>query len=106
LDRDINLYCLISPVSFSSGNLVPWVLKADGRVTLLGKTSGGGSCMIGDRTTAWGTSFHISSYSRLSFVKNGAYYDVDKGVEPDHVIDSYDHFYDREALTEYIHSLY
>ena len=105
-DKGLNLYCLISRASFSSGNLVPWVLKADGRVTLLGKTSGGGSCIVDAQTTAWGTSFNISGFSRLSFVKNGAYYDVDKGVEPDHVIDSYDHFCDREALTEYIHNLY
>ena len=62
--------------------------------------------MVGYASTAWGTSFRISSYNRLSFVKNGAYYDVDKGVEPDHVIDRYEHYYDREALTEYIHNLY
>ena len=35
-----------------------------------------------------------------------SYYDVDQGVEPDHVIDNYAHFYDREALTEFIHGLY
>ena len=62
--------------------------------------------MVGNMTTAWGSSFNISSYNRLSFVKNGAYYDVDKGVEPDHVLDSYDYFYDRESLAEYIHNLY
>jgi hypothetical protein len=27
-------------------------------------------------------------------------------VAPDHVIDNYAHFYDREALTEFIHGLY
>ena len=104
--RGLNLYCLISPRSFSCGNLVPWVFKSSGEVTLLGKTSGGGSCVVGFNTTAWGTSYQYSSPKRLSFVKNGAYYDVDQGVEPDHVIDSYDHFYDREALTEFIHGLY
>ena len=30
---------------------------------------------------------------------------IDQGVDPDHVINNYEHFYDREALTEYIHSL-
>ena len=104
--RGLNLYCLISPRSFSCGNLVPWVFKASGDVTLLGKTSGGGSCVVGFNTTAWGTSYQYSSPKRLAFVKNGAYYDVDQGVEPDHVIDSYDHFYDRDALTEFIHGLY
>ena len=27
-------------------------------------------------------------------------------VEPDHFIDTYEHFFDRNALTEYIHGLY
>ncbi len=38
---DKNLYCLISPVSFSCGNLVPAALKSSQKVTLLGRTSGG-----------------------------------------------------------------
>lgn len=61
---------------------------------------------VGFNTTAWGTTYQYSSAKRLSFVKNGSYYDVDQGVEPDHVIDNYAHFYDREALTEFIHGLY
>ena len=104
--RGLNLYCLISPKSFSCGNLVPWVLKASNEVTLLGKTSGGGSCVVGFATTAWGTSYQYSSPKRISFVKNGAYYDVDQGVEPDHVIDNYANFYDRNALMVFIHGLY
>ena len=75
-------------------------------MTLLGRTSGGGSCVVGFNTTAWGTSYRYSSSSRLAFVKNGSYYDVDKGVAPDYMINEYDHFYDREALTEFIYSLY
>ena len=104
--RGLNLYCLTSPSSFSCGNLVPWAFKEDGRVTLLGKVTGGGSCCVFNRASAWGTAFQISGPMRLSFVKNGSYYDVDRGVEPDHIIDSYDHFYNRELLTDYINSLY
>jgi len=84
----------------------PWAFKEDGRVTLLGKTSGGGSCVAQPMTTAWGTSFQIFGHKRISFVKNGAYYDVDRGVEPDFPIHSYDHFFDREALTDFINGLY
>ncbi len=104
--RGLKLYCLISPTSFSCGNLVPWGFKENGDVTLLGKTSGGGSCVVLHMSTAWGTYYQISGPKRLAFVKNGSYYDVDRGVEPDHIIDSYEHFYDREALTKYINSLY
>ena len=105
-NRGLNLYCLISPVSFSCGNLVPWAFKANGGVALLGKVSGGGSCVVEAATTAWGTSYRISGMKRMSFLKNGAYYDVDQGVEPDFIIKDYEHFYDRAALTEYIHGLY
>ena len=104
--RGLNLYCLISPVSFSCGNLVPWAFKMDGNVKLLGSKSRGGSCVVLPLTTAWGTSFSVSGPLRISFMINGAYYDVDPGVEPDYVIRTYDHLYDREALTNYINSLY
>ena len=104
--RGLRLFCLTSPVSFSCGNLVPWAFKEDGTVKLLGGMTGGGSCIMLPMTTAWGTSYVTSSPDRLSFLKNGSYYDVDKGVDPDYVISSYDHYYDREALVEYINSLY
>ena len=85
----LNLYCLSSPLAFSCGNLVPWAFKADGRVTLLGRVSGGGSCSVNCLTTAWGTSYQLSGPDRMSFVKNGAYYDVDQGAEPDVFIRDY-----------------
>ena len=102
----VNLFCLTSPVSFSCGNLLPWAFKADGSVILLGKTTAGGSCTKWPMSTAWGTSFTISGFYRLSFLKNGAYYDVDLGVEPNYQIAYYEHYYDREALTEFINNLY
>ena len=90
--RGLNLYCLTSPLSFSCGNLVPWAFKAEGSVKLMGSVTGGGSCAVWPMVTAWGTSFAISGPFRLSFLKNGSYYDVDRGVEPDYVISSFDHF--------------
>ena len=104
--RGLNLYCLISPVSFSCGNLVPWAFKTEGSVKLLGSVTGGGSCSVWPMSTAWGTSFAISGPYRISFMKNGAYYDVDQGVEPDYVISTWDHYYDRDALAAYINGLY
>ena len=101
---NLNLYCLTSPISFSCGNLVPWAFKADGRVTLLGRVTGGGSCSVLFTTTAWGTSYRISGPNRISFLKNGAFYDVDRGVEPDYFIKNYGTFYDREALSEIVNN--
>ena len=101
-----NLYCLISPVSFSCGNLVPAALKSSQKVTLLGKTTGGGSCVVQPLSTAWGTVFQISSSRRMSFLKNGSFYDIDQGVDPDCFINDISNFYDRKALTAYINSLF
>jgi len=97
---------ITSPVSFSCGNLVPNVFKQSGVVTLLGRTSGGGSCIVQSIATAWGTSFNISSNRRMSFLKNGALYDIDRGAEPDYTLSKPEKYYDRERLTEYINSLY
>ena len=101
-----NIYCLISPVSFSCGNLVPNVFKQSGVVTLLGRTSGGGSCIVQTISTAWGTAFNMSASRRMSFLKNGALYDIDRGAEPDYTLSKPAKYYDRESLTEYINSLY
>ena len=102
----LNLYCLISPLSFSCANLVPWVFKSSGKVTLIGDTTGGGSCVVLPMTSAWGSMFQISGYSRCSFVKNGSYYDVDRGVDPDVPLTKAETFCDREKLTEIINNLY
>ena len=100
-----NLYCLISPVSFSCGNLVPNVFKNSNRVTLLGRTSGGGSCAVLPMSTAYGTSFQISGPKRLAFTKNGSFYDIDQGAVPDYSLTKTESFYDRTSLTNYIRSL-
>ena len=100
-----NIVCLISPCSFSCGNLVPSVLKSSNRVTLMGRTSGGGSCVVLPMSTADGSSFQISGFLRLSFIKNGSFYDIDQGTEPDYPLMRPAAFYDREALTEYINTL-
>ena len=103
---DKKLYCIISPSSFSCGNLVPAAFKSSGVVTLLGRTSGGGSCSVQPASTAWGTMFNYSSPRRLSFLKNGSFYDIDQGVEPDFVINDMSKIYDRQALTDYINHLF
>ncbi len=103
---DKHLYCLISPVSFSCGNLVPAGLKSSQKVTLIGRTSGGGSCSVQPMTTAYGTVFQISSAMRMSFLKNGSFYDIDQGIEPDYYIDNIDNYYNRAALTAFINGLF
>ena len=103
---DLNLYCLISPASFSNGNYVPAAFKSSDHVTLLGKTSGGGACNVKTIATADGNVFQYSCSWRINTVKNGSFYQVDRGVDPDQAITKIQNFYDRKALTEYIHNLY
>ncbi|MCR5302252.1 MAG: hypothetical protein K6E49_07395 [Lachnospiraceae bacterium] len=98
----LNLYCLISPVSFSCGNLVPNEFKVDPHVTLIGKTSGGGTCSYIPMSTAGGATFTISGYRSMSMFKNGAFYDIDRGADPDIYIDKITEYYDRESLTDMI----
>lgn len=104
--KGYNLYCLTSPVSFSCGNFVPNVFKTSPYVTLLGQTSGGGSCAIMTLSNARGSVFRVSSNYRLSIMKNGSFYDIDRGADPDHYIAKVSDFYDRKALTEYINNIF
>ena len=102
---DRRLFCLISPVSFSCGNLVPCMFRESGVVTLLGRSSAGGACVVQPISSAWGSSFRISSPRRLSFMKNGSFYDIDRGTAPDFTLTSTGIYYNRRALTEYIQTL-
>ncbi|MBQ7677334.1 MAG: hypothetical protein IJT32_03790, partial [Lachnospiraceae bacterium] len=104
--KGLNLYCLTSPVSFSCGNLVPNSFMMSPDVTLVGMTSGGGSCSVHTLSTAGGSIFNISSYQRMSVFKNGSYYDIDRGADPDLPIRKYEDFYDRQSLTKYINGIY
>lgn len=102
---DKNLYCLISPVSFSCGNLVPACLKSSQQVTMIGRQSGGGSCSVQYESTAWGTFFRISGHRNISMLKNGSFYDIDQGVVPDYYLSKLSSYYDREKLTDIINSM-
>ena len=103
---DKNIFCLISPNSFSCGNLVPAMLKSSGKATLLGNTSGGGTCIVYYLATADGALLQISSPYRLSTISNGSFYNVDQGVEPDFKIVHTENYYNRKALSSYINSLF
>ncbi len=103
---DKHLYCLVSPVSFSCGNLIPAALKSSQKVTLIGRTTGGGSCVVQPATTAYGTVFQFSAPQRMSFLKNGSFYDIDQGVEPDYYVDNIANLYNRQAMTDFINGLF
>ena len=103
--KGLNLYCLTTKASFSCGNLVPCIFKEDPHVSIIGQKSGGGACTVGTISTATGTVLDISSNTRLSYMKNGSFYNVDLGAEPDISITKLEHLFDREWLTKYIDDL-
>ena len=103
--KDYDLFCIESPVSFSCGNLVPCALKNSNRVTLLGRPSSGGACVVFRQTTADGCVYQISGFKKLAYMKNGSFYDIDQGATPDYVIPNPAQLYDREYMTDYINNL-
>ena len=73
---------------------------------MIGQKYGGGSCSVLTMSTAYGSIFRVSSPRRMSYLKNGSFYDIDTGIDPDCYIMQPENFYDREALTEYINGLF
>ena len=100
-----NLYCLISPSSFSCANLVPAIFEQAGGITLIGQRTGGGSNVVLPATTASGMIFQMSGPLQITTFSNGSLYGVDTGVEPHVRLNKAESFYDREALVEMIHNL-
>ncbi len=100
--KGLELYCLISGTSYSCANMVPCVFKDSGKVTLIGRTSGGGSCCVQPMCTASGAILQISGPYRFSFSKNGGLYDCDRGAEPDVYIRDMSKLYNREYLNNII----
>ncbi len=105
LPSEISRYILTSQSSFSCGNLVPSALKGEPNITLIGRTSGGGSCVVRPCTTASGAIFAVSSSKQISYVRNGSMYNVDQGVDPDFFVNKFETMYDREKLVDFIHNL-
>lgn len=102
---DKNVYLITSPITFSCANYVASALKESGRVTVLGSTSGGGTCCVYMASTADGAAICLSSTLRMSGYKNGTYYSIDAGIAPDVKITNINHFFDQNKLYEIIQSL-
>ena len=82
--------------------MVPSRFKDSGKVTLIGQTTGGGSCSLGFMSTASGSYFQISSPYQFSFLKNGSFYDVDRGADPDVYVKDIAKLYDRKYAASFI----
>lgn len=101
----VNAYCIVSPTTFSCANMVACALKESQKAILLGSTTGGGTCAILPFCTADGVIMNISGRLEISVVKNGTYYHVDRGVDPDYRISNMETMFNRQKLVDYIHSI-
>ena len=103
--KDKKLFCLVSPLSFSCGNMVPAMLKASGNATILGVTSGGGTSVVHSSCAADGTVFHYSSKIVMSVSKNGSTYNIDQGIEPHYYINKPENFYNKATIAALVDSI-
>lgn len=103
--HDVNLYCLTSECSFSCGNVAPSILKANTNVTMLGRRSGGGACIVEPFTTASGGWYQTSSSKHIVVNHMNTYYNTDYGVEVDYRFDKLEDYYDRAKIVSFINSL-
>ena len=96
-----SFYILISGGSFSCGNHFPTICKDLGIATIIGETSGGGSCVVSLISNASGYIYHSSS-ENVSLIKDGDDYSHnDNGVTPDIKVDS-ELWYDHAKLDNFI----
>ena len=98
--RRLNVWCVVSSATFSCGNLMASCLKESKAATLVGRKTSGGACVVQSCITPDGTAFTFSGNYKFSAVRNGKYYTIDEGVEPDYPIDDAKKMYDRDWLTD------
>ena len=85
----LNFALLVSPVSFSCGNILPALLKDYG-IPLLGQRSGGGSCAVLYNPSADGFGYRYSTHrTRLADTKGE---NIDAGIVPTYELDNDDYF--------------
>lgn len=98
-----DFYLLTSNFSFSCGNAFPTFIDRD-NVTIIGETSGGGSCWVGGISTASGTIFSSSSINQFGTEVAGKFVLNEAGVTPDYAY-ARENFYNDAALRTFINSL-
>ena len=95
---DFKISILSSPVSFSCGNLFPVYAQYTGDATIIGQTSGGGECVVGNTYLPSGRAIQYSSNKALcKYDGEKVIRGVELGATPDIEVPYYQ-FYDIDAL--------
>ena len=99
---NLNFALLVSPVSFSCGNMLPSLLKDYG-IPLIGMQTGGGACGVLFNPTAEGFGYRYSSHrDRLVNTKG---MNIDEGIAPTYELDKKD-FFNVQKVTELVKNYY
>ena len=98
---DLNRIIITSPVSFSCGTMLPTMVDQNSRITLMGKRSGGGACLVNEAASADGNSFQISGVFKQGTLQNGAFITNDNGIDVDVNIplENFKTVYDRDNFS-------
>ena len=98
LCNDYKIYILGSKFAFSCGNLFPVAAKYNNpNVTLLGDTTGGGTCIVGVNYTGFGSYMIKSTLMMLTKKVEAGYTHIEDGAKPDIPV-GYDRMLDRNYL--------
>ena len=105
LAANYNIILLNSNQSFSCGNLLPVTVKHTNpnKVKTLGETTGGGTCVLANHTTAIGATFSTSGLRRLSYSVDGQVKDIEDGIPADYELSRND-FFNRNQINTLINS--
>ena len=99
---NLNFALLISPYSFSCGNMLPALLKDYG-IPLLGQQSGGGSCAVLFNPSADGFGYRYSTHRiRLTNTQGE---NIDGGIVPDYELE-HDDFFDVQKVAQLVENYY
>ena len=113
---DFNFGLLTSSCSFSSGNMLPVMAKAEG-IMILGETSGGGSCALMVTGAPDSLMMSLSSYDKSIIGYGTEDYDentMEKGAKPDFGLvkinpdqtKDYSRMYDIDLISEKMNEFY
>ena len=102
-----DFYILTSRNSFSCGNYLPTTAYANGYATLIGERSGGGTCCVGNMTTAYGTLLRSSSNHFLGYWDEvgGEFHNNESGIPVQYSLAPEDIF-DNQKIDELIASIH
>jgi|GEM_PF-1052522 len=113
-DRDgfgdrYDFYVMCSGYSYSCGNALPYYAQKNGLAKIIGTAPGGGDCVVGNFTDAYGRCAFYSCMLKLGSKENGVFISNEKATEPDlnmmpSVFDIYAvPWFDAEGIADAVH---